>query len=196
MFHNVRCVGGLALSVILGCLVVSGTVEAQAEPVRLQMDPAQITAAPGPTQYIMSFGTLGTELVTLIVVNDSARVVEFPDRRWLVVEGKSVTEAPVFTPSPPYIPLSLNPGDKVTIPWRLREPAYVHFGGGPVERVPRVYAGEYRIILHYRYAGESAWRQVTRLLQVESHSMPGGWIGVVVVILICVIVFWLQDART
>lgn len=167
MIFSMRC----AVVLTASYLVLEAGIAAQSEPIRLIMEPATIKAAPTPSQYVLSFGTLGTEMVTLTLLNQGVVAIEFPEKRWLVIEHQSETNRPVFTPPPPYTPLTLNPTEKLTIPWRLRDPADVHLASGTVAQWPRVYAGNYRILIYYRYAGESIWRQHTIPLHVAEDSL-------------------------
>ncbi len=193
-----KCIGTISsptrLLLAITCTLMACRVNAANSPLRIALGPSTVKAPPGPFQYAVSFGTLGTERVTVTVSNESEHVIEFPQKRWLFIESKREPNSPVFTPAAPYIPLVLDPGQKFVIQWRLRDATEVYLAKGTLAQIPRVSAGSYRIVIYYRAVGESAWRQNTIPLEIQVDSLGIGWVVLIVVALLAMLVlYWASD---
>lgn len=150
--------------------------------VELVLTPSEITAP-----SIAGYG--GTELVNIEVYNRSAHPIEMPEKRWLVIERQDRPDAPCFTPLAPYTPLIIEPGQKVTVKWRLREATDVELSSGSAGKLVTVAAGMHSVFVYYRHAGEETWRRHTVAFEMQKLSWI--WIALVAVVAIIVCAIWL-----
>ncbi len=171
----------LILIVFLSCIISGAVLFAQDE-INLTLSPTNITAP-------LVNGIGGTEVVTIELSNELNSSIEFPEKRWLVIEREDKPGIPYYTPIAPYHPLILHPKEKLKVVWRLRQATNVHLASGTSAQSSNVSAGIYNVILYYKYSGDDLWR--TKIQSIELHKISLLWIvfGVIILILLLFVFF-------
>ena len=166
-------------SLIFGCiLILHVLVFAQQDVIKLVLKPEEITAP-----FISGIG--GTELVTIEVKNKSTQPIEMLEKRWLVIERQDNPGTPCFTPMAPYSPLIIEPGGKVTVIWRLRQPTDVQLASGT--ECAKVAPGEHNIYVYYKFPGEAPWRKQVIKIELKKISWVFILLGAIVFIVLLII---------
>lgn len=170
-------------TILVGLFLVSQAAAGQ-DALEIRVTPEEITAP-----FISGIG--GTELVTIEIVNRAEHPVEMPPQRWLVIEREDGPGKPCFTPLAPFTPLAIEPGEKLTPIWRLREPTDVHLSSGTAGKPATVTAGMHHIYVYYRLTGEENWRR--QVVRVELKRLSWLWIALGVVIAVIGLVWFIAS---